>query len=128
MVDDRAGVVHVKVTAQQKAAQTRIAAALSNPGFALPGTLSMQAYRCGKANCRCDGDPPRLHGPYALWTRKVGNKTVTRRLSEPELSDYRLLFDNARRLRSLLVELQELTLAIVDDQAGGEGSPPSAAS
>ena len=31
--------------------------------------------------CRCKGDPPRLHGPYYLWTRKVAAKTVTVRLT-----------------------------------------------
>ena len=50
-------------------------------GFALPGTLTVRAYACGKPGCRCHADPPRLHGPYAEWTRKIGGKTVTRRLT-----------------------------------------------
>jgi hypothetical protein len=122
-VDGRGGVEAVRVTKSQAAAQARIAAGLAAPGFALPGTLSMQSYRCGKANCRCAADPPQLHGPYPLWTRKVGNKTVTQRLSAAEADAYQPWFDNAKRLRALLAELQELSLQIVRSQ--GASRPPT---
>jgi uncharacterized protein DUF6788 len=92
----------------QHAARDRIAAA----GFALPGTLTVRAYACGKQNCRCHADPPRLHGPYAEWTRKIAGKTITRRLTPDELTEYQPLFDNAKKLRALLAELQDLTLEI----------------
>jgi hypothetical protein len=98
----------------QQAARDRIAAELAQAGFALPGTLTVRAYACGKPGCRCHADPPRLHGPYAEWTRKIGGKTVTRRLSPAELADYQPLFDNAKKIRTLLAELQDLTLAIVE--------------
>lgn len=111
----------MKITRQQAATRARIAAALAETGLALPGTLSLQRYRCGKATCRCGADPPVLHGPYALWTRKIDQRTVTRRLSAAELADYAPLFENARRLRALVAELQELTLAIVEGSANGEG-------
>src|SRR6202451_1776626 len=101
----------------QRAARDRIAAALAQAASALPGTLTIRAYACGKPNCRCHADPPRLHGPYAEWTRKIGGKTVTRRLTDTELAAYQPLFDNARKLRTLLAELQDLTLEIV-----GEGN------
>ena len=68
-------------TAAQRAARDRIAAELAQAGFALPGTLTVRSYACGKPACRCHADPPRLHGPYAEWTRKIGGKTVTRRLT-----------------------------------------------
>jgi hypothetical protein len=73
-----------------------------------------RTYACGKPGCRCHADPPRLHGPYAEWTRKIGGKTVTRRLSPAELTDYQPLFDNAKKLRALLAELQDLTLEIIE--------------
>lgn len=117
----------MKVTSGQAAARARIAAALADTGFALPGTLSLQTYRCGKANCRCRADPPRPHGPYALWTRKIDAKTVTRRLSPAELADYEPLFENAKRLRALVAELQAITLAIVEARSdpGGQTVPSS---
>ena len=82
-------------------------------GPALPGTLTVRSYACGKPGCRCHADPPRLHGPYAEWTRKIAGKTVTRRLTPAEHAEYQPLFDNARKLRALLTELQDLTLEIV---------------
>ena len=100
-------------TADQRAARDRIAAGLAAAGFALPSTLTIRAYACGKPGCRCHADPPRLHGPYAEWTRKIGGKTVTRRLTPAQLAQYQPLFDNAKKLRALLGELQDLTLEIV---------------
>ena len=98
----------------QHAALDKITAELAAAaGPALPGTLTVRAYACGKTRCRCHADPPRLHGPYAEWTRKIGGTTVTRRLTPRELAKYQPLFDNARKLRALLTELQDLTLEIV---------------
>ena len=102
------------VSPAQQAARDKITAQLAAAGFALPGTLTVRAYACGKPNCRCHADPPRLHGPYAEWTRKIDGKTVTRRLTDAELADWQPLFDNAKKIRALLAELQDLTLEIIE--------------
>jgi integrase len=108
----------------QRAALDKITAELAAAaGPALPGTLIVRAYACGKARCRCHADPPQLHGPYAEWTRKIGGKTITRRLTEAELAGWQPLFDNAKRLRALLADLQELTLAIVEASEDQEPQP-----
>ena len=100
----------------QRAALEKITAQITAAaGPALPGTLTVRAYACGKTGCRCHADPPRLHGPYAEWTRKIGGRTVTRRLTPAELADYQPLFDNAKKLRVLLAELQHLTLQITGE-------------
>jgi hypothetical protein len=83
-------------------------------GPALPGTLLVRSYACGKRRCRCHGDPPVLHGPYAEWTRKVAGKTVTRRLTSEELAAWQPLFDNARKIRALVAELCELTVQAIE--------------
>jgi hypothetical protein len=107
------------ISAAQQQALDRIAAGIAAAaGPALPGTLTIRSYACGKARCRCHADPPQLHGPYAEWTRKIGGKTVTRRLTDAELAAWQPLFGNAKKMRSLLTELQDLTLQIV------EASPP----
>ena len=99
----------------QRAALDKITAELAaTAGPALPGTLTVRAYACGKPACRCHADPPALHGPYAEWTRKIEGKTVTRRLTDDQLADWQPLFDNAKKMRTLLAELHELPLAIVD--------------
>jgi hypothetical protein len=107
-------VCRMDVSPAQQAARDKIAAELAAAGFALPGTLTIRAYACGKPNCRCHADPPRLHGPYAEWTRKIDGKTVTRRLTQAELTAWQPLFDNAKKIRALLAELQDLTLGIID--------------
>jgi hypothetical protein len=104
----------------QHAARDRIAAELARAGYALPGTLTVRSYACGKPNCRCHADPPHLHGPYAEWTRKITGKTITRRLTPAELAEYQPLFDNAKKLRALLAELQDLTLDIIETDSAQE--------
>ena len=41
-------------------------------------------------------------------------KTVTRRLTDAELADYQPMYDNARKLRAPLADLQDLTLQIIE--------------
>jgi hypothetical protein len=104
----------VSPTPAQQARAARIAAELAALGFALPGTLADRMTRCGRANCRCHADPPRRHGPYHQWTRKKNGRTATRILTGDQLADYRPWFDNHRRLRELITELEELSLAIAE--------------
>ncbi len=101
---------------QAKAARlaAEIAARLAGISFALPGTLADRMTRCGYANCRCHADPPRLHGPYHQWTRKKDGKTATRILTDDQLADYQPWFDNHRRLRALIAELEALSLDIAE--------------
>jgi hypothetical protein len=96
------------------AQQARVAAHLADLAFTLPGTLADRMTRCGYPGCRCHADPPRLHGPYHQWTRKKNGKTATRILSDDQLADYQPWFDNHRRLRDLITELEELSLAIAE--------------
>jgi hypothetical protein len=104
----------VSPTRRQQARAAEIAAEIAGLGFALPGTLTERAMRCGHQRCRCRADPPRLHGPYHQWTRRIDGKTVTRILSDDQLADYRPWFDNHKRLRTLVAELEALSQAITD--------------
>ena len=93
--------------AQAKAA---IEAALGQIGHALPGSITIRRTRCGKPRCACKADPPALHGPYIQWTRTVNGKTVTRTLTQAQYDTYAPWFANARRLRALAAELEDLSL------------------
>lgn len=108
------GETRIRVGRRAEAARDRLAAALGEADFALPGTVLVRSYRCGKSTCRCHGDPPRLHGPYVQWTRKIDQKTVTRRLSEEQFALFQSWFDNAKRLRRLLAELEAVSLEIFE--------------
>ena len=95
----------------------RIAAELAGLGLALPGTLIQRSVRCGWAGCRCHADPPVLHGPYWQWTRRRAGKTVSRLVPDDQIADYRQWIDNHRRLRELVAELEDLTLAVADKRS-----------
>ena len=114
---------NVPPTTHQQARAAHIAAELASLGPALPGTLIQRHVRCGKPGCRCHADPPVLHGPYWQWTRKTGGKTITRLVPDEQLDDYRQWLDNHRRLRALVAELEDLTLAIADAHPRGKRRP-----
>ncbi len=101
-------------TARRAALDKAVAELAAAAGPALPGTLTVRSYACGKRRCRCHADPPVLHGPYAEWTRKIDGKTVTRRLTDAELAAWQPLFDNARKIRALVAELHDVTLQIIE--------------
>jgi len=103
-----------------------LAAELAEIGFALPGTINVAMNRCGKPNCACKADPPKLHGPYVTWTRKVEGKTVTRRLSAEQLERYRPWFENRKRVRELVSELEALSLEIAEQAEGWAPAEPGA--
>lgn len=88
--------------------QQKLAAQIAEIDHILPGSINVVMNRCGKHTCACHADPPKLHGPYITWTRKVAGKTVTRRLSTEQLERYKPWFENNRRLQTLISELQTL--------------------
>jgi len=105
---------------RQRRTQARLAHELAVIGFALPGSLVWRSTACGKTGCRCQVDPPDLHGPYLTWTRAVAGKTITRRITPEQQQRYQDWFDNARRLHHLATELQALSLQAFDE---AENSP-----
>ena len=101
----------VRVAASHQAEAENIAAelaAIARTGMVLPGSITQRRTRCGRSNCGCHADPPRLHGPYWQWTRKIAARTVCRWLSPAQREDYQAWIDNDRRLRELLAQLEEL--------------------
>src|SRR6185437_5758367 len=101
-------------SAPDRARAKAIAKEIAAVGFVLPGTLSERYLACSHAGCRCHGEPPQLHGPYWYWTRKVNAKTVSKMLSPDQVADYQQWFDNRRRLRQLVGELEALGLSVVE--------------
>jgi hypothetical protein len=111
-VDPRREAVVVKADGRDEL--RRISAELAKVGPVLPGSVLRRFTRCGRPGCKCMADPPEPHGPYWSWTRKVRAKTTTRYFSEEQYEDYRVMFDNAKRLRSLCEQLESVTLEIVE--------------
>lgn len=109
---------------REQAEQARIAVELSEVGYCLPGSIVERRMRCGRPGCACKADPPLLHGPYRQWSRKIDGKTVSRWLSDEQLERYEEWFANAKRVRSLLTELEALSLRIAERAEGWDPQAP----
>jgi hypothetical protein len=100
-----------------------LAKELAEIGYIASGSVAQRFNRCGKANCSCHDDPPKLHGPYWHWTAKVDGKTVNRRLDDREAELYLEWILNDRRARKLLNEMRDVAakageLLLKEDKAG----------
>jgi hypothetical protein len=116
----------VRVAASHQAQARKIAAelaAIARTGMVLPGSVTQRRTRCGHPNCGCHADPPRLHGPYWQWTRKVAAKTICRWLSAEQYHDYQAWIDNDRRLRELLAQLEALGAAALEADPRWQQTP-----
>jgi len=83
---------------------------IADIGFIRRGSLVRRFMPCGKPGCRCQADPPELHGPYYQWTRKVHGKTVTVRLNEAEAQLFAEWIGNDRHLRRILAQMERVSL------------------
>ncbi len=101
-------------TNAERRRQEALARRLAELGFVLPGSLFTRFMRCGKASCRCHGEPPQLHGPYLQWTRTAEGRTLTRLVPDDVADRYRGWFDNARQVRETLTALEALSVTIVE--------------
>ena len=84
--------------AAREKAYTQLQEELSRTGFLWVGTILRRYHVCGKPGCRCRRGGRLRHGPYYVWTRKIGGKTVTRMLSEEEGRLYMTWIHNRRQL------------------------------
>ena len=87
---------------------------LARTGHVLPGSLQQRHTYCGKPGCACHHDPPRLHGPYRHWTRKIANKTVGKYLTKDQAHDAERWIENDRRIRELLARLEQIGIQRLD--------------
>lgn len=91
-----------------------LAAELATIGFISPGSVVVRHTSCGKAGCRCQGDPPQRHGPYYQWSRAVAGKTVSRRLNEAQVELYRDWIANRQRIDTLITKMEETSAAAAE--------------
>lgn len=117
MVDPSGKGAVVRLSADQRNELARIGrelSALARSGPALPGSITERMTRCGRVNCACHAEPPRRHGPYFHWTRKVASKTVGRWLSAEQAEEYRMLVTNGRKLHELVGRIEAIGLEAVE--------------
>jgi hypothetical protein len=85
-----------------------LAAQIAEIGIVAAGSVTRRFTRCTSVGCRCNADPPTLHGPYWQWTAKVNGKTVTKRLTAKEAQLYQEWIGNDRRIRTLLAQIRKV--------------------
>lgn len=85
-------------------------AELAGIGLVLRGSIARRLTHCGQPSCRCKADPPILHGPYYIWTRKVAGKTVTAQLRPEHAAHCQAWNRNMHRLDRIVRQLQAIGL------------------
>ncbi len=85
-------------------------AELATLGLVLRGSIARRLTHCGNPGCRCHADPPMLHGPYYIWTRKVAGTTVTAQLKPEDAALCQAWNRNMRKLDRTVRQLQALGL------------------
>jgi len=78
------------------------------------GSVVRRFMPCGRPGCRCQASPPRLHGPYYQWTRKVQGKTVTVRINSRQAGLLRQWIHNARRLDGLVRQMERVSMRLTE--------------
>jgi hypothetical protein len=77
----------------------------------LPGSVSTATSRCGKPNCACKGQPPRLHGAYYRWTGFIGGKRTTKTVSRQTALECKRRIQNFRKLQRVIEQLVRASLS-----------------
>jgi hypothetical protein len=85
-------------------------AAVATIGLVLRGSIARRLTHCGNPGCRCHADPPLLHGPYYIWTRKVAGTTVTAQLKPEDAALCKNWSRNMRLLDRTVRQLQGIGL------------------
>ncbi len=103
-----------KETAHYQAQYKALKRSVLNLGFIRWGSLVKRFMPCGKQGCCCQGKPPRLHGPYYQWTRKVKGKTVTVRLTPQEAEIFQVWIANGRRFDQIISRMEKISFRITN--------------
>ncbi len=82
---------------------------IAQVGFVCPGSVVRRYMPCGKPGCRCQADPPTLHGPYWQYSHKAAGKTITRRLTPDQAQLYQQWIANRRRIHQLLAQMEQVS-------------------
>ena len=85
--------------------------------FFCKGTVLRRMMRCGKAQCACQTDPTKRHGPYFQWTYNANGKTVTIKLTPETAPIYQAAARQYRKLKAALHRLEKLSATALRQHA-----------
>lgn len=106
------------LSSKLRARLTRCKQQLAKIDIALHGSVTERWMPCGKEGCRCQADPPQLHGPYYQWTAKIDGRTKTLRLKPDEVEEFRTWIAKGRRLDAIVRQWRSLSLEAVERDRG----------
>ena len=108
-------VCRMDVSPAQQAARDKIAAQLAAAGFALPGTLTDPRLRLRQtATAAATPTRPGCTAPTPNGPARSAARPSPAASPRPSSTAWQPLFDNAKKIRALLAELQDLTLEIIE--------------
>jgi len=81
---------------------------LTEIGWIRRGTLTTRYMPCGTKTCRCQADPPQLHGPYYQWSRTIDGKTQSIRLTYDQAQLVQTWIDNGRHLNDIIKQMEHI--------------------
>ncbi|MBU0595908.1 hypothetical protein KJ567_04410 [Candidatus Bipolaricaulota bacterium] len=102
--------VYDQLSPQLRERIDRCRAEIVDLDLVLRGTVAPYYTTCGKKGCRCQANPPILHGPYYQWTSKVDGKTKTIRLRKDDVELFKQLVAKGRRLDRIVAEWLQLSI------------------
>ena len=80
-----------------------------------PGSVSQQYNICGTPGCKCkDKTDPVKHGPYSNLSYTFRGKSKTKFVRKELVDDFERYTANFKRLRSLVEELIDLNMQLID--------------
>jgi len=95
-------------------------------GFFRRGSLVKRFMVCGKPTCACHGTPPRLHGPYYQWTRKIRGKTKSIFFTSKQAQLLSTWIAEGRQLDRIVRQMERLSLRATERllKEAAEGEKP----
>jgi len=94
----------------------KLCKALAEIGPIKRGSIYKTYTGCGSPGCQCHRDPKARHGPYWLWTCKVGRKSLCRQLDGTVLKLYRQYTSNYKKLKQILKKIETISDQILKCQ------------
>lgn len=74
-------------------------------GPILYGCVSTLKSSCGKPNCACKANPPKLHGPYYQWSGVIKGRITSRKISKDIAEECQRKINNYRKLQKKIKDL-----------------------
>ncbi len=74
-------------------------------GPILHGCVSTLKSSCGKPNCACKANPPKLHGPYYQWSGLINGRITSRKISKDIAEECQRKINNYKKLQKKIKDL-----------------------